>query len=100
MFELLQDERSVLWLKLRAISRKELFNKFIQNNGFNVKNSKQNEIFEELYAILQNKNKASDLLDDFIRDNLNVLSEAEEESLVSELYKLKYFDWAEIIKTH
>jgi hypothetical protein len=33
MFELLAHDNAILWLKLRAISRKELLNKFIKQNN-------------------------------------------------------------------
>ena len=36
MFELLKYEDTILWLKLRAISRKELLNDFIKTNDLNI----------------------------------------------------------------
>lgn len=93
MFELLKHEDAVLWLKLRAISRKELLNEFIKSNKLYVKSTKAGDIFEELYSILKNDVNASGKIDEFIKDNLNVLDEVGEQKLESELYKVKYFDW-------
>ena len=50
IFELLKNKHSILWLKLRAISRKELLNKFdkrkILNNPISFKYKfRGNEIF-------------------------------------------------------
>jgi hypothetical protein len=89
MFELLKEEHSVLWLKLRAISRKELLNDFVKTNNLKIKSTKTNDIFEELFNTL----KDATLVDKFIRNNLKVLDEKQEQQLVSELYKIKYFDW-------
>jgi hypothetical protein len=88
MFELLKNEKSILWLKLRAISRKELLTNFVKENNFEIKSTKANDIFEELFNTVKDTN----LIDDFIRNNLKVLDEKEEQKLVSELYKIKYFD--------
>jgi hypothetical protein len=66
MFELLKNKHSILWLKLRAISRKELLNDFIKTNNLKIKSTKINDIFEELFNTL----KDATLIDKFIRSNL------------------------------
>jgi len=89
MFELLKNKDAILWLKLRAISRKELLTNFIKENNFDIKSKKATDIFEELF----NTVKDSTLIDNFIRNNLKVLDEKQEQKLVSELYRIKHFDW-------
>ncbi|MCL2063827.1 MAG: hypothetical protein FWG98_05595 [Candidatus Cloacimonetes bacterium] len=89
IFELLKHDESILWLKLRAISRKDLLLKFIDLNDIKINSKKSSEIFEELFNIV----KEHALIDDFIKANLIKLTLEQEQNLVSELYKIKHFDW-------
>ena len=90
------DEKSLLWLKLRSISRKEILLKFVTEislfkNGEKINGKK---LFETIFEKCENESKNySNQIDIFIKNNLNILSEKDEQKLVSELYKLKFFDW-------
>jgi len=89
LYDLLSKEKSVLWLKLRAITRKDLLEKFIRSNNILIQSKKINDIFKELYYKLEDDS----LLDSFIRNNINVLDKVQEQKLVSELHMIKHFDW-------
>lgn len=89
------DQRGLLWLKIKSILRKEILADFLQSEQIKIKVTSLNTQFSELYELLsQNIETSHQKLDTFIKHkhaeqvaNLNV------EKLVSELYKLKSFNW-------
>ena len=89
IYELLTYEESTKWLKLRAISRKELLKNFCKSYNIIIKSTKVSDIFEELFYKLEDHS----IIDNFIKSNLKLLTPQQENYLVSELYKIKYFDW-------
>jgi hypothetical protein len=89
------DSLGQLWLKLKSIIRPELIKEFINQNNIRLSSSTTSKQFEELFMILS-KNIASShsLLDMYIQNkNKLVLKELDTSKLVSELYKLKTFEW-------
>ncbi len=89
------DEQGFLWLKLKSIIRKELILEFISKNNIKLKKTTLNDQFIELYTLLsQNPGESHKLLNEYIEiKNKNVLATLDTKKLVSELYKLKSFDW-------
>jgi hypothetical protein len=89
------DKTGLLWLKLKSIIRKEYISGFVKENNIQLAEKSLNKQFAELFEILANYiDKSHDLLDSFIRKENNlILSKIDTEKLVSELYKLKTFDW-------
>lgn len=89
------DEQGFLWLKLKSIVRKELITEFITENEIELKDASLNGQFVELYALLaRNHAKSHKLLNEYIeKKNKTVLAALDTKKLVSELYKLKSFDW-------
>ncbi len=85
----------LLWLKIKSIARKELIKEFININKIEIKSNKISEQFILLFDKLKQDLESSHMiLDDFIKNKDKVFRQKiDEEKLVSELYKLKYFDW-------
>lgn len=89
------NEAGLLWLKLKSIARKELLSDFKTEEKIELKTSKIADEFIELYEILsKNIQNSHKILDKFIRTkHLSQVENLDVAKLVSELYKLKNFDW-------
>lgn len=89
------DVEGQLWLKTKSIIRKELIIEFTKKSAIKLKSDKLGEQFKELFTILQSHPSQSHLLlDEYIREKNNaVLKALDSNKLVSELYKLKIFEW-------
>lgn len=85
----------LLWLKIKSIIRKELIAEFIKINNITLQETALAKQFVELFGILSTDVLNSHIiLDDFIKsENAKQVGELNTEVLVSELYKLKNFDW-------
>ena len=91
-FDTLLEEKFIYWLKLRSISRKALLIDFCNYAHIDCKNVKGKELFAHIYHQRVN-NK---ILDKFIYQKYQQEREdrkSYETTLISELYKLKIFDW-------
>ncbi len=84
-----------LWLKTKSVARKELVEDFTSRNCITLSATTLSKQFEELFKILLvDVNKSHKLLDKYIREkNVSILKEIDRDRLVSELYKLKVFEW-------
>jgi hypothetical protein len=93
--EFSSDEQGLLWLKVKSIVRKELISDFVIENKIELEETSLNGQFFELYALLvKNPTKSHRLLNEYIEEkNRSVLGALDTKKLVSELYKLKSFDW-------
>lgn len=93
--EFSSDKAGLLWLKIKSIVRKELIVAFAIEANLKFTESALSKQFEELYETLSKDiSKSHQLLDDFIRKiNKTQASDINTTQLVSELYKLKNFDW-------
>jgi len=93
--EFSSDKSGLLWLKLKSIIRKELVKKFMGFSGLQISTLKQGQNFMELFGLLSKDLDGSHtMLDKFLRQiNTEELEKLDTEQLVSELYKLKNFDW-------
>lgn len=89
------DTKGQLWLKTKSIIRTEFVLEFATCNGIALKSRTLNKQFEELYNILQTNVEESHLkLDSYIRGkNKELLNKLDKDRLVSELFKLKTFEW-------
>ena len=85
----------LLWLKVKSILRKELIAEFIKETLLSLKETALSKQFIEIYGLLdQNTLQSHQVLDNFIRQiNSKQASALDTQQLVSELYKLKNFDW-------
>jgi hypothetical protein len=89
------DYLGQLWLKLKSIIRPELIKEFISKNNIELTSVTSSRQFAELFVILsKNLVHSHNLLDMYIQDkNKLILKELDTNKLVSELYKLKIFEW-------
>ena len=93
--EFSSDDFGLLWLKVKSIVRKEIISEFTSRNNITLNETSLNGQFFELYNLLAINAPAShNLLDCYIEEkNRVVLASLDTKHLVSELYKLKSFDW-------
>jgi hypothetical protein len=89
------DRVGLLWLKLKSIIRVELVKGFLDFSGISITTNKQSEIFPTLFNLLTNDiERAHNLLDVYIKQVSNEqIATTNIPQLVSELYKLKIFEW-------
>ena len=85
----------ILWLKIKSIIRKELISGFTSKSNIRLTETTVNKQFEELFNLLSKDIETSNcLLDNYIREETEIqLSKLDTKQLISELYKLKSFDW-------
>lgn len=93
--EFSSDEQGLLWLKVKSIIRKELISEFTIENEIVLKATSLRDQFIELYAMLIiNPTKSHMILNEYIEKKYkSLLAALDTNKLVSELYKLKSFDW-------
>lgn len=93
--EFSMDRIGLLWLKTKSIIRKELIDGFIRQNNIALKQTSLKQQFAELFDFLkQDIDKSHKLLDSYIRTISNQqIKNIDIQQLVSELYKLKNFQW-------
>jgi hypothetical protein len=93
--EFSNDNVGLLWLKTKSISRKELIAKFIKINNITLKETALSKQFVELFGILSlDVANSNQILENFIKsENTKQVEALNTAQLVSELYKLKNFDW-------
>jgi hypothetical protein len=89
------NESGLLWLKIKSILRKELLDEFLLREKINLTETKLDEKFIKLYDLMiENLEDSHKKLNDFIRyKNTEQVKNLDVEKLVSELYKLRHFDW-------
>ena len=89
------DSIGLLWLKTKSIIRKELIAEFTQSNNIILNETALGKQFVELFDLLcKDTENSHKLLDAYIKEkNQNQVATLDIEQLVSELYKLKNFDW-------
>ncbi|MBF8278035.1 MAG: hypothetical protein HW390_3108 [Candidatus Brocadiaceae bacterium] len=93
--EFSSDEIGLLWLKVKSIVRKEIISEFVTENNIELRATSLQGQFIELYSLLvKNPKNSHNLLNEYIkRKNKSILAALDTKKLVSELYKLKSFDW-------
>lgn len=87
-----KEDAGIYWLKLRSISRKELLVEFCTLAKVDCSNVRGSALFEHVYEA----KPSEDLLDTFIAQKYlaeRLERKANETILVSELYKMRVFDW-------
>jgi hypothetical protein len=93
--EFSRNRIGLLWLKLKSIIRVELVKGFLEFSAYKISTQKQSENFKVLFDLLvRDVDKAHSLLDTYIRCiSRKQIEDVDIAQLVSELYKLKHFDW-------
>lgn len=89
------DLSGLLWLKIKSILRKGILDDFLKIEGIKLTESSLNNLFSELYEKLnQDVETSHKIIDKYIKQkSVQQLESLDVENLVSELYKLRYFDW-------
>ena len=89
------DREGLLWLKIKSIVRKEIITEFAILTDITLSETSLSKQFEELYNLLSaDVERSHKLLDHYIqKKNIELLEHLDHEKLVSELYKLKVFEW-------
>jgi hypothetical protein len=89
------NKTGLLWLKTKSIIRKELIVGFKKSNNITLKETAIAKQFVELFNLLCiDVEKSNTILDQFIKtENEKQVKAIDTAQLVSELYKLKNFDW-------
>ena len=89
------DEVGLLWLKLKSIIRKELIAGFVEANEIQLTETTLVKQFVELFNFLSSDvSESHKLLDLYILAKNEIqVKELAVDQLVSELYKLKVFEW-------
>ena len=90
-------DEALLWLKVRAISKKASMERFLEKNKIKLTTTKIADQNKELYGQLLKKPKPSmKLLDSFLRDINNEWYRAkgvDENQLKNDLYKVDSYEW-------
>jgi len=89
------DREGLLWLKVKSIVRKGIISEFVASTNITLSETSLTKQFEELFNLLsKDVEKSHKLLDHYIlKKNIELLENLDHEKLVSELYKLKVFEW-------
>ena len=93
--EFSNDRIGLLWLKIKSIIRKELIEEFVLQNKILLKETALKSQFVELFDLLvQDIDRSHKLLEEYIRTvSKQQIANVDIPQLVSELYKLKNFEW-------
>ena len=93
--EFSRDNIGLLWLKTKSIVRKELIADFLKINYLTLQETSLAKQFVELFDLLcLDISKSQTILDEFIKSENQVqIKGLDIKQLVSELYKLKNFEW-------
>ena len=93
--EFSEDTFGLLWLKTKSIVRKELIAEFLKNNAITLNETALAKQFIELFNLLsEDPVNSHEILNDFINtENEKQVVKIDIVQLVSELYKLKNFEW-------
>lgn len=90
-------DEALLWLKVKAISKKDSMKRFLDQNHIQLTSAKIDEQNRELYdKLLRTPQPSMDLLDAFLRDINNEWYRAkgvDEDQLKIDLYKVDSYEW-------
>lgn len=87
----------LLWLKTKSIIRKELIAEFVEQHKIQLKETSTGKQFLEIFDLLcKNPKNSHTLLNKYIqRKSKEQFEVLDTEQLVSELFKLKHFEWGD-----
>ncbi len=90
------NENALLYLKVRAVCRGKQIKQFIEKNGIELKSTKINDLFAELFSVMENTPDGMDMLDTYLRDRNNEWYHTmgiDEEKLKSGLRQIDNYEW-------
>lgn len=97
LFAFNNDRNALLWLKVRAISKRIPMSKFLEQNNIQLNSAKISDQNKELFSILETDiEKALNLLDAYLCDINNEWYRemgVDEDALKSDLYHIDTYEW-------
>ena len=96
LFAFNNNDKALLYLKVRAICRKTLITQFVKENKLTLKSKKVKEQFPELYALLENKSELIPKLNCFLRNRNNEWYKemgVDEDKVRTALRKINAYEW-------
>lgn len=96
LFAFNNNDKALLYLKVKAICRKTLITQFVKENNLTLKSTKVKEQFPELYALLENKPELKPQLDCFLRNRNNEWYKemgVDEDKVRTALRKINAYEW-------
>lgn len=97
LFAFNNDINALLWLKVRAISKKLPMEKFLKQNNIQLNSTKITEQNKELFEKLEvNIEQSLNMLDNYLRDINNEWYRemgVDEDALKSDLYQIDTYEW-------
>lgn len=96
LFAFNNNDKALLYLKVRAICRKTLITQFLKENNLTLKSTKVKEQFPELYALLEDKPELKPQLDCFLRNRNNEWYKemgVDENKVRTALRKINAYEW-------
>ncbi len=96
LFAFNNNDKALLYLKVRAICRKTLITQFLKENNLTLKSKKVKEQFPELYALLEDKPELKPQLDCFLRNRNNEWYKemgVDEDKVRTALRKINAYEW-------
>lgn len=96
LFAFNNEEKALLYLKVRAIRRGKLIQEFTKKYQLKLESKKVNDQFSELYGILENNPERMPMLDSYLRDRNNEWYKKmgiDEEKVKSGLRKINAYEW-------
>ena len=96
LFAFNNNDKALLYLKVRAICRKTLITQFLKENNLTLKSTKVKEQFPELYALLENKSELIPKLNCFLRNRNNEWYKemgVDEDKVRTALRKINAYEW-------
>ena len=96
LFAFNNNDKALLYLKVRAICRKTLITQFLKENNLTLKSTKVKEQFPELYALFEDKPELKPQLDCFLRNRNNEWYKemgVDEDKVRTALHKINAYEW-------
>ena len=96
LFSFNSDQNGLLWLKVKAISRRDQLAQFTSKNNIELKSSTIKEQQIELFELLEKKTNAMSILDKFLCEKNHewyVELGVDDKALKKDLYKVKSYSW-------
>ncbi len=90
------NANGLLWLKVRAVCRGKLIQKFTEDNEIVLNTTRNAERNRELFEVLERTPNAMQLLDSFLNDREHEWYESlgiDENQLKEDLYKIHHYAW-------
>lgn len=91
------NKNALLWLKVRAISKRNPMNRFLMQNKIELSSTRISDQNKELFTLLEsNIDHSLEILDNYLRDCNNEWYRAwgvDEERLKEDLYQIDTYEW-------